>query len=61
MTIEEVLQQIDELIVLNQKKIDEQNSVYNPFSIFESTDYYDGAIDVLEDLRNIIKAESNMK
>ena len=55
MKLEEVLQMIDELIAHNQKKIDEQNAVYNPFSIFESTDYYEGAIDALKGLRDEIK------
>ncbi len=55
MTIDEELQMIDELIALNQRHIDEINMGWDPFSVFKSTDYYEGKVDALEDLRDSIK------
>lgn len=55
MSLEEVLQMIAERISCNQKKIDEVNMGWEPFSIFKSTDYHEGAVDALEELRDAIK------
>lgn len=58
MTIDEELQMIDELIALNQRRIDEINVGWDPFSVFKSTDYYEGKVDALEDLRDAIKKKA---
>ena len=55
MTIDEELQLIDELIALDQKRIDEINGEWDSFSALKSTDYYEGRIDALKDLSDAIK------
>lgn len=52
---------IDELNAYNQKKIDELYAEYDPFSIDKSLDekYYEGAIDVLKTLKDMINQKEN--
>ena len=56
-----ILGLIDEFKTYNQKKIDELYTEYDPFSIDKSFDekYYEGAIDALESLRDMIKQKEN--
>lgn len=58
MTIDDVLQMIDALIVQNQKRIDEINADYTSFSFGRSTEYQEGAIAFLEILRDAIKQKA---
>lgn len=61
MRLKEVLQMIDKLIAHHLKTIDEQLAHYDAFSSLVSTDYHEGAVDALEDLRDAIKQKGGEK